>query len=250
MWARRDPKQIIADYQHLISSTKESVEEYSQKRILYEVKDSNNNYNSFIPFEKAKLKLTAFSDTIIITAAVQKESMLSMLIRLFYVLSKIIIEGFKRKFHFRGCISLGEYYHTEELIIGPAVDQAAQYYTMPEWIGISAAPSTNLFLRKIFGERTLHPTLDSIQRTIISTHFKIYDIPIKNGVERKGMALNWMATISASEDKGGSESINELEEIHKEILKKCEDPDVNIALKWRNTLDFFDSIIPKNSRTK
>jgi hypothetical protein len=31
-------------------------------------------------------------------------------------------------------------------VVGPAVDEAAQYYTTPYWIGISASPSVSMLL--------------------------------------------------------------------------------------------------------
>jgi hypothetical protein len=35
----------------------------------------------------------------------------------------------------------------EKMIIGPAIDEAAQYYKLPEWIGVSASPTAHRVLK-------------------------------------------------------------------------------------------------------
>lgn len=49
----------------------------------------------------------------------------------------------------RGCVSCGSYFRSRDnLFTGPAVDEAAEYYTLPQWIGISAALSANSVLSR------------------------------------------------------------------------------------------------------
>ena len=80
---------------------------------------------------------------------------------------------------FRGGISYGYFLEDEHSIMGDALIDVASYYELPNWIGISLAPSAHqvIHLKKLTGA--------TIKDNLIT-----YDIPLKIGVEKDGIVLN------------------------------------------------------------
>lgn len=190
-------------------------------------------FERYVRSQKLKsYTFTAFSDTVIITK--NDPCLESALIETGRMLISPFGYAMLQGIHFRGAISVGEFYVRDTVILGKAVDEAAQYYTMPEWVGISAAPSTHRILQKIKEER------GNKNNPIRS--FTQCDIPIKNGLELNGWALKWpeydnyLPSLSQSVRR----NYNSLREIILNELERSEE--INTAFKWRNTLDFFDSI--------
>jgi hypothetical protein len=62
------------------------------------------------------------------------------------LLSKLFRVSILSHFYFRGCLSAGRFYRSENMIIGPAVGEATEYYRLPEWSGISTCPSGSKIL--------------------------------------------------------------------------------------------------------
>jgi len=65
------------------------------------------------------------------------------------LIAPMIINGILKGVYLRGVISIGKFYQSQNLIIGPAVDEAAEWYTNIEWIGVSAAPTAHFILEKL-----------------------------------------------------------------------------------------------------
>lgn len=94
-------------------------------------------------------KLSAFSDTFIISLRGHRE-ILKTPWRFVEILSEAIIppllESMKYEFFFRGVMVFGAFSRSTRMLIGPAVDEAAQYYETANWIGLSLSPSTRWIL--------------------------------------------------------------------------------------------------------
>lgn len=187
--------------------------------------------------EKQKLNpiFRTFSDTIVIMIVTSEPK--TALIELASCLHVPFITSMMIGMPLRGCITIGDFHHDKKLIIGPAIDEAAEYYTLPQWIGISASLSTN---RKIEEIRKNEP--DKIDQ-----NFYKCTIPLKESVEQNAWALKW-ADIS---DEVILEDYMKL--IHgkydntiqgmKEESEKADE--LSAALKWRNTLKFYELITQK-----
>jgi hypothetical protein len=131
--------------------------------------------------------IRAFSDTVIITVTLSKKDDGTLVIesdRLLLhcarLISPMIINGIFKGVYLRGAISVGKFYQTPNLIIGPAVDEAAEWYTNIEWIGVSAAPSAHFTLEKLV----------EVKQNV-SDWFIKYRIPIKVGSQEERWAVNW-----------------------------------------------------------
>jgi hypothetical protein len=125
-------------------------------------------------------------------------------------------------FYFRGCLSAGIFYRSKNMIIGPAVDEAAEYYRLPEWTGISTCPSASKILT------------DAEEMKASSYDFFIqYDIPLKTMIEKKGWALNWPK--SRSKDQTQTEKVRQILYDESRMVNG-----ISAYFKIKNTLDFYD----------
>ncbi len=43
--------------------------------------------------------------------------------------------------YLRGIIPIGQFYESQRAIIGPAIDEAAEWHKKTKWIGVSTAPT-------------------------------------------------------------------------------------------------------------
>jgi hypothetical protein len=171
---------------------------------------------------RLKINKISFSDTMIITATTRRRTNKRehLLIGIADILMSLMNSSFDMGIYIRGCISLGNFYiASHRMIIGPAIDEAAEYYTMAEWVGISAAPSAHYALNKI---------QEAIQETY---HYIRYDIPLKHGVERNGWALNWPHF-----DIHSGDTQRHVLKLDQKLAKHNE---ISVSLKYRNTLDFY-----------
>jgi hypothetical protein len=138
------------------------------------------------------------------------------------LLSKLFRHSILHHFYFRGCLSAGRFYRSENMIIGPTVDEAAEYHALPEWSGISTCPSASKILT------------DANEIGVPQyVFFKQYDIPLKNMTEKNGWALNW-----ANPQKKDQIKNTKLRQILYDESMKANG--ISAYFKFKNTLDFYD----------
>ncbi|MDE1765562.1 MAG: hypothetical protein KGI27_04700 [Thaumarchaeota archaeon] len=172
----------------------------------------------------------AFSDTVVITASGSDIKIL--ITKMAETLIKTMEVAIAHDIFFRGCISIGEFFPDPNIIVGKAIDDAAQYYQMPEWIGISVTPNSHKLIDSIGFHTEKNKGL-----------FVEYDIPLKNTIEKKGMALNWpthvinIGKLAGESENSHSQTLRELVE-----TKIENSDDINVSFKWRNTLNFIDYV--------
>lgn len=186
--------------------------------------------------EKLEPTFLTFSDTIMII--VKTEDFETVLMGLASSLRRPFVVSMMINLPLRGCITTGDFYHEETLVIGPAIDEAAEYFELPQWVGISASPSTNREIEKIIKNSSA-----------IKDNFYQCDIPLKNSIEQNAWALNWAEKSNETIVKTSKSLNNNYADTHNIIddqLKNAKSLDV--ALKWRNTLKFYECIIQNNSK--
>lgn len=214
IWQRADPKNIVETWDSLVSIYHNVSQNRTEKEYGY------------------KSSFFAFSDTIIITA--EGSDITKTLMSLGVDLGIIFTHSILNKFFLRGCISVGNYYQGQRMIIGPAIDEASQYYTMPKWIGISTSPSAYRILRKHNPTQLLEFGYGHI--------FIQHDIPIELGLE-KNFAINlpyaYKSTADIFKNKLELDGPDTLEEIFEQELEKTND--IDVSFKIRNTLEFLRS---------
>jgi hypothetical protein len=186
-----------------------------------------------------------FSDTIIIT--LEGDSEYICLYFLANFLRGPFCRAILREIYFRGVISYGKYFQTESFILGPAIDEAAEWHSFANWIGISAAPSANFILSYMFEEALEKKALgdNSLFEIMGEEKFYVrYNIPLKNG-EYNGWALNWptvMETWKKKDDKAAKD-LNSKISLLKSFAGRS--VDINSISKYKNTIDFFEYVLNK-----
>ena len=214
----------IIDVLGMKGSWKKASPENIQKKwnkLCNVVKEFLNNDDEL----KNKHTLNTFSDTMFITIEHSKEK----LVNFSEMIWPAIVDSIKDDIPIRGCVSYGQFSRGENLLIGKAVDEAAQYYHLPQWIGISTAPSANIIISKMI--KNEHDPLNQF--------FTKQMLPLKNSIERDAWVINWPSQY----DEYGVEDNNNLDKIIQKMDAKLEDiTDLDVALKWRNTREFCNNI--------
>ena len=127
-----------------------------------------------------------FSDTIIITmeAEIQAKETLAketdtLLLEMSRLIGPMILKGIYDGIYLRGAISVGKFYQSDSLIIGPAVDEAAEWLQTTEWIGVSTSPTAHYTIEK----------LAELNKTDLSKRYIRYNVPTKIGIKKIGGLL-------------------------------------------------------------
>lgn len=173
------------------------------------------------------MTFSAFSDTMFIT--VEGNSYDRLLLAFGRIMWQAVTHSIKQDVPVRGGVSCGTYFCSRgSLFTGPAVDEAAEYYLLPQWIGISAAPSANSVLNRAI------PRPSHRDNRIYRRH----DIPLKASVEQDAWALNWPRQCEDEDEEGAMDRIMDHVDKRMEGLT-----DIGAALKWRNTRKFCNAAL-------
>ena len=130
----------------------------------------------------------------------------------------------------RGCVACGGFARDAQgSISGPAADEAAAYHPLPQWVGVSAAPSTNAVLSGLAPGRPPHGQGGG--------PYAMHSIPLGTSVEQGAWAVNWPGQC----DESGSGEIEEIPGIIEGRMDAA--LDIETMLMWRSTLRFCDSVL-------
>lgn len=155
------------------------------------VKTWDDLVDSFMYFKRAMIKdewakftstpnVKAFSDTIMITYHGKNLQHLlgAMSVHVMFPFCQSLMDGI----FLRGVITIGEYYESKSTLIGPAIDEAVNWYTKTNWFGVSTTPSASFFLDNKWGDN------EDKEDFLIK-----YDVPLKDGNSINTWVLNWPA---------------------------------------------------------
>lgn len=92
--------------------------------------------------------------------------------------SWVLEEALKRKLPLRGAISYGEYDYKDQIMIGPAVDEAASWHESTDWIGVILTPSAKFALEA------------HIPKCVV----EYGNIPFKKAVKGLNLCIDWNYT--------------------------------------------------------
>ena len=218
IWTRANPVEVIDSWEYVLKIFDQCIEKAQDEAgPLY--KD---------------VYIRAFSDTVIVI--LKGKDPARLIPAMAELISPPFFAGLLKGIYFRGVISIGKFYQSQTLVIGPAIDEAAEWYTQPDWIGVSTAPSASFGI-----ERLVEDGYD------ISKWFVKYSIPIKNGIEENGWAVAW-----PNRDRIGDEVIKQQYGITTRslILDVFASRPISIsaASKYKNTLAFFDFVMELNNK--
>jgi hypothetical protein len=215
IWARAEPEGVISSWEEVLKRLYDSIKKLPRTGSVGDKKESLD-YN-----------IAAFSDTVIITLKCTEDPAAHV-----PLVAKIVSDAFffalVKGIYFRGVIAIGKFYQSNTLVIGPAIDEAAEWYTQPEWMGVSTAPSASFGLLRL-----------EDQKADISKWFVKYDIPSKVGPQKGEWALAWpREALKNHESTQGKLTTRGL------ILDTFANRPISVAAaqKYKNTLAFFDFV--------
>lgn len=175
------------------------------------------------------LHISSFSDTVIITLEHDDVN---------YILKKLgesvwisIVDSIKLDLPLRGCFALGKFHRKENFYIGEAIDEASQYYELPQWIGISASPSA-------------HYAIEELLKTdpgAVEQNYTKHLLPLKQSIEQDAWVINWPFLLDEDLRLYSRSDSNFKEILTKIELKLSTMHDISASQKWRNTKQFVKS---------
>lgn len=214
IWKRRSPSMTINKWDEFVTNYKKTLSK-KRKRKTHDI------------------SFHAFSDTVIITVSDSKPN--DILLTAGIEISSFVLFALSRRIFFRGCLSFGRIFVGDQIVIGPAIDEAAQFYELADWIGVSLTPSAIEIIKK--------PSFQKLIKVKENKdYFVKYDIPWKTKVQRNGYALN----IKRDYELLHFVTMLRLrkilpkqpETLLKREIEKISNP--RVLRKWKNTLKFFE----------
>jgi hypothetical protein len=219
IWARAEPESVINSWESVLKRLRESIKNSPKMGSIGDTPEALG-YN-----------ISAFSDTVIITLKCKDDPAAHV-----PLVAKIVSEPFfyamVKGIYFRGVIAIGKFYQSNTLVIGPAIDEAAEWYTQTEWMGVSTAPSASFGLSRL-----------EDQKADVSKWFVKYDVPAKNGVQKSEWALAWPR--EAPKELTSDENLT----TRGLILDTFANRPISVAAvaKYKNTLAFFDFVTERET---
>ena len=206
------------------------------------------------------MDVSTFSDTIILALYqdfVCKTLPDSLLIYLVgYFLIPIFRRAFENGIFLRGTVSIGKFFIDKGtngiLLVGHAVNAAQSYDTINS-IGISTSQNASLTLEQ---DKSLDSLLDASAKVtassndfsinlrsgidLIRSSFISYDIPRKDGIEKKGWALAWPTFYDDGVHYRSQDSLNKIfeKELSYQIYQQ-NSVGYDIYVKFKNTRLFY-----------
>ena len=180
----------------------------------------------------SEITFSTFFDTIIIT--IENKDIDYLLKNFGSATWSSIVNSIKLDIPIRGCFSIGKFFHKGNFFIGKTVSEAAQYYEMPQWIGISASPSA-------------HAAIEKLSKNDLSDYYRKCSIPLKQSIEQDAWAINWPELYDSMSSTSTNDEPKHILEIIDEKIDTI--TDIDIVLKWRNTKKFYDYVINNDDKT-
>lgn len=175
---------------------------------------SDQNKDQFmLEFKSLRTKIISISDTIAI--ATYSEDHETVLKYHNLLCSSLICDSIKDGIPFRGATSYGYFRVEDNILVGPAIDEVAEWYEATNWIGVIYTPSAQAIdLNANVGKRCID-----------------YLVPMKKSDRTLTKCVNWPRYWKHS--KGMNES-----DLREKFLKMGP---VTLAIeeKYTNTLDFY-----------
>jgi hypothetical protein len=97
----------------------------------------------------------------------------------------LFVRALKEGIYFRGVMSCGEFYGSpeEKLMVGPAVDEAMEWFTEPDWIGVSTAPSAFFLAERAHASGSV----PAIFKNVLTK----WHVPMRDGKAVESWVIDW-----------------------------------------------------------
>lgn len=135
----------------------------------------------------AQLRPRFFGDSILMTYAVRSpRSFDDYFSRMTFTLIALVTEALNKGVLFRGAIAIGDYIESSDVVLGPAIVDAANWYDKLDQVGIMCTPAATTYLKAEFTNDS-----DTFNEERPGNWLVLYDAPINNGGTVRTYLLNW-----------------------------------------------------------
>lgn len=187
---------------------------------------------SFVTYLPSEKNIFEEPDKIEFNRAIRKY----MLLRYFVlILTKIISKAALQKVPllYRGCITVGNLHYNGTSFIGPAVDEAGEYFEASDGAFVFLTPSA----KEVYLNRP------GLLRKAKFPYFAPYDVPMKNGTSLETFTINPLLYLPKGKNR--SDGIEEI----MSAFDKSENQHPSVLSKAKNTelfLKYLDKWTPKD----
>ncbi len=235
--ARTDASSAVETWSNRLRALDQIVKRTSPVDIEVLADDGQAETRTFNLYEK--IELQTVSDTVILTIPFPRDPTLSreydplrLVGEIPKLLSRWFFDSLLVGLYFRGAFSLGEFYRTHSLIMGPAVDEVSEWHARSDWFGVHAAPSASFALDALAGSETdAQHALGGFERC---------DIPMRGDSTVSGWAVAWPRILVQAEPNAPGV----IQKVRAKMLRRFSDSPIGPAAfrKYENTVAFFDKV--------
>jgi hypothetical protein len=254
LWKKENPSTLI---DKIIK-----IQGYSDSK-LQEWNETVKVFNNMLKF-----KIFYFSDTFIITVeenskntsdgdktSSSDETVGIDSVRFNMVLTgNLFNEALKHGLLLRGAISYGDFYHISDrnMILGPAVDEVADWYETSDWAGIHLTPSG--LYRYSFENYDYYDELEG-NEPLCDSVAVAYPIPLKGKDGKQNtilsIAVNWVNLKYLPLQWKADEMFDKTTEYEKSLYKHFSEQPIgpinpSVYRKYENTIRFIKYIVKRN----
>ncbi len=141
----------------------------------------------------ADLKPRFFGDSILFTYEITDEGLFNdYFLRIAFVLNMLMREAVDIGILFRGAVSIGKYIETEDIVLGPAIVDAASWYNKMELFGIITTPAGLNYVKATYAN-LLDEKFSESEPT--GSLFRLWGVPMKGDRVLNTYIFDWPSTI-------------------------------------------------------
>jgi hypothetical protein len=144
------------------------------------------------------LKPRFFGDSILLTYSILDEARFEEYFkRILFVLSFFVLIALKNGILLRGALAIGRYLEESNVVLGPAVYDAAGWYEEPQLVSVMLTPKATHYVKGAFGDRG---SIGQINWDETDGVF-LYDVPTRQGAV-DSYVVNWPSGIGYFKKQG------------------------------------------------
>lgn len=218
------------------------------ERVLKTMQDIGDWVNSaYLPIPENKgwprIKeptVSVLSDTIVITMECDSPG------SLFYVpviLNPMFVNLMKESFFIRGAIAYGDYMHSGNTFVGPAIDDVAAWYEHGDWIGILTTPTTSYAIDSM-------EINDYEKNGLMLRSYIKQKIPVKSGDGYELNCYNWPGFMEASTAEPVKADLSNTRSFLIRQFSQQTGVTSSVLRKYENTVAFVDSCMKNGVKFK
>jgi hypothetical protein len=180
---------------------------------------------------------STFGDTIVFCYPIDttKELPRPLIAHVIVDAAHIVALGIELGALFRGCISVGEYLYEENIVLGPAIFDAARWYESADWMGVIVSPESQPWFDSIFE----NDTEKKIMNRFLENFLVCYKVPMSHPdtheITKELWSVGWPSTVYRRSEENNKSPNTYIRHLLSDFKKSKKG-----KIKVKNSLDFFE----------